>query len=264
MKYLELRSGLDLSATGLRVAPALQESFRQVIPQGLGGRAAVRPRRFLEFLPDVLHPARPLHLGAPVVPRLPVRLQPGVAAALPRACVAPAPAGASRAAPGSTRRSCRSSWSSWSCARIWPGIQNLYDDWANVAYYSTYLIAGFLLAWSPALERRRRRASGAARSRSAAPPRSMLLLAVLRRATRRQRCHPRRLGGRRLVLGGRARRRGARVRAPATRRRTSSSRRCRSTSCTSPRSSSSATSSCCRCHSACGRSSSSWCWRRWP
>src|SRR4029453_7216217 len=34
---------------------------------------------------------------------------------------------------------------------IWPGIQNLYDDWANVAYYSTYLICGFLLAWSPAL-----------------------------------------------------------------------------------------------------------------
>src|SRR5215475_6299425 len=27
MKYLELRSGLDLSATGLRVSPALQDSF---------------------------------------------------------------------------------------------------------------------------------------------------------------------------------------------------------------------------------------------
>ena len=37
--------------------------------------------------------------------------------------------------------------------RRWPGIQNLYDDWANVAYYSTFLFAGFLLARDPALER---------------------------------------------------------------------------------------------------------------
>ena len=28
----------------------------------------------------------------------------------------------------------------------WPGVQNLYDDWANFAYYTTYLFAGFLLA----------------------------------------------------------------------------------------------------------------------
>jgi hypothetical protein len=34
----------------------------------------------------------------------------------------------------------------------WPGIQNLYDDWANVAYYSVYLLAGFFLACHPALE----------------------------------------------------------------------------------------------------------------
>jgi hypothetical protein len=34
----------------------------------------------------------------------------------------------------------------------WPGLQNLYDDWANVAYYSTYLLAGFLLGCHPALE----------------------------------------------------------------------------------------------------------------
>jgi glucan biosynthesis protein C len=35
----------------------------------------------------------------------------------------------------------------------WPGLQNLYDDWANVGYYGTYLVAGFLLARHPALER---------------------------------------------------------------------------------------------------------------
>jgi len=34
----------------------------------------------------------------------------------------------------------------------WPGIQNLYNDWANIAYYSVYLIAGFLLACHPMLE----------------------------------------------------------------------------------------------------------------
>jgi fucose 4-O-acetylase-like acetyltransferase len=33
----------------------------------------------------------------------------------------------------------------------WPGMQNLYRDWANWAYYSICLTAGFLLARSPAL-----------------------------------------------------------------------------------------------------------------
>src|SRR6185369_1862633 len=36
----------------------------------------------------------------------------------------------------------------------WPGIQNLYDDWANFAYYSVYLVAGFLLACHPELDER--------------------------------------------------------------------------------------------------------------
>ena len=35
IKYLELSSGLDANYTGLYVAPALQDSFRQVIPSGL-------------------------------------------------------------------------------------------------------------------------------------------------------------------------------------------------------------------------------------
>ena len=34
----------------------------------------------------------------------------------------------------------------------WPGLQNLYNDWANFAYHSVLLIAGFLLAKYPALE----------------------------------------------------------------------------------------------------------------
>jgi hypothetical protein len=39
----------------------------------------------------------------------------------------------------------------------WPGIQNLHNDWANFAYFSTCLIAGFLLARYPALEQTLRR-----------------------------------------------------------------------------------------------------------
>lgn len=34
----------------------------------------------------------------------------------------------------------------------WPGIYNLYNDWANVAYYSIYLTGGVLFACHPALE----------------------------------------------------------------------------------------------------------------
>src|SRR5215470_13910637 len=35
IKYLELRSGLDLDYAGLRAAPALQDGFRTVMPGGL-------------------------------------------------------------------------------------------------------------------------------------------------------------------------------------------------------------------------------------
>ena len=34
----------------------------------------------------------------------------------------------------------------------WPGYQNLYDDWANFAYYSLFLVGGFLLARYPEVE----------------------------------------------------------------------------------------------------------------
>jgi peptidoglycan/LPS O-acetylase OafA/YrhL len=34
----------------------------------------------------------------------------------------------------------------------WPGVQNLYDDWANVVLYSTLFVTGFLLARQPAFE----------------------------------------------------------------------------------------------------------------
>jgi hypothetical protein len=50
-------------------------------------------------------------------------------------------------------RPSRRSWRSSCCsAHTGPGIQNLYDDWANVAYYSVYLLCGFVLATHPELE----------------------------------------------------------------------------------------------------------------
>ena len=148
MKYLELSSGLELSATGLRVSPQLQESFRQVIPQGLGV-APPFTESFLDFLPSFFtqlgrftwgHLWFLAYLFTLTLVWLP----------LFRALLGRRPA---------DRMS-----SAWVWAPVaplvliqlilrpfWPGIQNLYDDWANVAYYSTYLICGFLLAWSPAL-----------------------------------------------------------------------------------------------------------------
>jgi uncharacterized protein (DUF2147 family) len=149
MKYIELRGGLDLNATGLRVAPALQDGFRQVIPQGLGV-APPFDAGFLEFLPGFFttlerftwgHLWFLAYLFVFSVAWLPLfrallRRQP--------------PARAARA---------------WVYAPLvplvlvqlvlrphWPGIQNLYDDWANVGYFSTFLLAGFVLAWAPALE----------------------------------------------------------------------------------------------------------------
>jgi uncharacterized protein (DUF2147 family) len=150
IKYLELRSGLDLNHAGLWVAAPLQAGFRMVIPDGL---PVAQPfdESFFTFLPtffthldrftwahlwflaylftltlvwlpafrwllqrrDRLSNLRPMLVYLPVVPLAVIQL---------------------------TMRS------------RWPGIQNLYDDWANIAYYSVYLVAGFLLACHPVLE----------------------------------------------------------------------------------------------------------------
>jgi hypothetical protein len=149
IKYLELSSGLDLNHVGLRVSPALQDGFRLVIPDGL---PVAKPfgESFREFLPTFFTlerftwahlwfvaylftftllylPAfayllrRSRELGrvsvlvvyAPILPLVLVQLL---------------------------------------LRPHWPGIQNLYKDWANVAYYTTYLFAGFVLARYPAVE----------------------------------------------------------------------------------------------------------------
>jgi glucan biosynthesis protein C len=151
IKYFELCSGLDANYTGLYVAPALQESFRQVIPSGLPAAAPFN-QSFLDFLPTFFTDASrftwahlwfvaylltftilylplfgrilrsrawftgkmsPLWVYAPILPLAVIQV---------------------------TMR------------ERWPGLQNLIDDWANFTYYSTFLIAGFLLARFPHLE----------------------------------------------------------------------------------------------------------------
>jgi len=149
IKYLELSSGLDLNHAGLRVSPALQDGFRLVIPEGLPV-AEPFAESFTAFLPTFFTLERftwahlwfvaylftftllylpvfsyllrrPRGLGrvsvlvvyAPLLPLVLVQLL---------------------------------------LRPHWPGIQNLYNDWANVAYYTTYLFAGFVLARYPAVE----------------------------------------------------------------------------------------------------------------
>src|SRR5512139_2173478 len=151
IKYFELSSGLDANYTGLYVAPKLQEGFRQVIPSGLPP-AGPFDLSFLQFLPTFFThltrftwahlwfvaylltftllylpllvrirasrrefegPTSPIWVYAPLLPLAIIQV---------------------------TMR------------ERWPGLQNLVDDWANFAYYSTYLVAGFLLARFAALE----------------------------------------------------------------------------------------------------------------
>jgi uncharacterized protein (DUF2147 family) len=149
IKYLELSSGLDLNHAGLRVSPARLDGFRLVIPEGLS-LAAPFDESFAAFLPTffTLERFTWAHLwfvaylfaftllylpafawllrrsGEPErVPAL-VVYAPVVPLVLVQLVLRP----------------------------HWPGIQNLYDDWANVAYYTTYLFAGFALARYPAVE----------------------------------------------------------------------------------------------------------------
>jgi peptidoglycan/LPS O-acetylase OafA/YrhL len=150
IKYLELRTGLDANYTGLYVSAALQPSFTAVIPQGLPVMAPFR-ESFLEFLPTFftrLERFTWAHLWFVAY------LLVFTALYLPLFRWLRARRGELGHAPG---------W--WVYLPIvplalvqgvlrphWPGLQNLYDDWANVAYYSLYLLAGFLLARHPALE----------------------------------------------------------------------------------------------------------------
>lgn len=151
IKYLELSSGLDANYTGLYVRPDLQASFRQVIPSGLP-EAAPFVESFFTFLPTFFtdlsrftwaHLWFVAYLLTFTLIYLPVfglprrvgdRLTGAVSGLWVYAPIVPL------AVVQVTMR------------ERWPGLQNLIDDWANFAYYSTYFIAGFLLARIPAVE----------------------------------------------------------------------------------------------------------------
>jgi uncharacterized protein (DUF2147 family)/fucose 4-O-acetylase-like acetyltransferase len=177
IKYLELRSGLDLSHTGLRVAPVLQGSFRVVIPNGLGV-APPFDETFLEFLPTFFtrldrfswshlwFVAYLFTFSLVFVPFLPWLARQATRLTRTRAWLVYVPIVPLALIQLTLRER-------------WPGIQNLYDDWANVAYYTVYFLAGFVAGAEPRLERtahaESRRALVIALSATA-----MLLLAVLK------------------------------------------------------------------------------------
>jgi glucan biosynthesis protein C len=150
IKYLELRSGLDMNHRGLSVRADLQESFARVIPGGLP-EAPPFDESFTTFLPSFFtdidrfswsHLWFLAYLFTFTLLCLPLFTF------LMR----------SRRTPERVSRA-------WVYAPLavllagelllrerFPGPYNLYRDWANVTQFATYLVAGFLLARVPALE----------------------------------------------------------------------------------------------------------------
>jgi uncharacterized protein (DUF2147 family) len=165
IKFLERSNGLDANYTGLYVDPALQHTFHQVIPSGLP-EAAAFDESFLAFLPTFFtDPSRftwahlwfiayllmmtvlylPL-LGW--IQRRPDRTTERFSAPWVYAPIVPL------------------AFIQITMRPLWPGLPNLVQDWANVAYYTVFLLGGFLLARFPVLEsaahRERNRALAAA------------------------------------------------------------------------------------------------------
>jgi uncharacterized protein (DUF2147 family) len=151
IKFLERSNGLDANYTGLYVDAALQQSFHQVIPSGLP-EAAPFNESFLTFLPTFFtDPARftwahlwfiaylllMTVLYLPLlrwIQRRPEAAQRQTSAAWVYAPIVPL------AVIQITMRP------------LWPGLPNLVQDWANVAYYTVFLLAGFLFARYPGFE----------------------------------------------------------------------------------------------------------------
>jgi uncharacterized protein (DUF2147 family)/fucose 4-O-acetylase-like acetyltransferase len=154
IKYLELRSGQDLNHRGLFVSERVQQSMRSVIPVDLP-RAEPFDGDFLTFLPTFFtdldrftwaHLWFVAYLLAFTVVLLPIlaplarwdlrRLRPSrawvYAPILPLALI------------------------QLTLRERFPGPYNLYRDWANVAFYLTFLASGTALAVAPGLEERLR------------------------------------------------------------------------------------------------------------
>jgi peptidoglycan/LPS O-acetylase OafA/YrhL len=144
IKYFELRSGMDLNYKGLRVAAELQDSFEPVVPSGLPLMDPFE-ESFLEFLATFFTQSERFtwsHLWF-VAYLLTFTL---IYFPLFRRVVR-------------WRKEFHAPSRAWVYAPIaplvliqltmrerWPGPYNLFNDWANFAYFSTFLWAGFLLA----------------------------------------------------------------------------------------------------------------------
>lgn len=150
IKYLELRSGLDLSHTGLRVAAEHQDTMRLLVP---GGLPIAEPfsEGFFTFLPTFF-----TQLGRFTWSHL------WFVAYLLTLTVAYMPLFV-RLRRRDGRRAAGGPWLVYAplvpliliqltMRERWPGVYNLYDDWANVAYYSVFLLGGFFLACHPEVE----------------------------------------------------------------------------------------------------------------
>ncbi len=150
IKYLELSNGLDANHRGLSMSLEQQESIKELLPNDFPTTAAFN-ESFLEFwptfftnldrftwshlwfvaylmtftliyLPAFAHLAKrpaknstvtPLWIYAPLIPLAIIQI---------------------------------------TLRPHYPGLQNLYSDWANFLYYTTYLWIGFLMARNPAIE----------------------------------------------------------------------------------------------------------------
>jgi peptidoglycan/LPS O-acetylase OafA/YrhL len=154
IKYLELQSGLDLNHRGLFVSAELQDSFRSVIPKDLPV-AAPFDEGFLEFLPTFFSDLDRFtwsHMWfLAYLLTLTLVLLPGLARL------------ANRPSPFTRVSRLQVYLPILPLALIqltlrerFPGPYNLYNDWASIAFYATFLLCGFLMAVDPRLEDRLR------------------------------------------------------------------------------------------------------------
>jgi fucose 4-O-acetylase-like acetyltransferase len=151
-KYCELRSGLDLNYHGLRVSAALQQQLLTITGHRFDLLAPFH-ESFMAFVPTYFTHLERFTWGhlwfiaylftislawlplLRLIGRGPIKTTRNLALWLYSPLVA-------LALIQVTLRG------------RWPGIYNLYNDWANVAFYSVFFVAGFVIAANPRLEAR--------------------------------------------------------------------------------------------------------------
>lgn len=154
IKFLELRSGQDLNHRGLFVTEEVQESMRSVLPVDLP-RAEPFDESFLGFLPTFFTDLDRFtwsHLWflaylltftvvlLPVLAPLARRRLRGLRPSRPWVYLPILPLALIQLI----------------LRERFPGPYNLYNDWASVAFYVTFLGSGFVMAAVPAFEERLR------------------------------------------------------------------------------------------------------------